>query len=248
MSHFEGRTWLVVGASSGIGLATATRIAAEGGRVVAVARDAGRLGDAVAGLAGRGHHAHSADAADDKALDPVLALGKALGGFSGAACCAGQLVPRPISLLDPASSAASYAANVAPALNVARVIGKAVAPGGASVVWLSSVAAHRATAGFGAYSAAKGALLSLARVAATELAGKKIRVNVVTAGVVPGTPIAQSWMRLLSDDQRAAVEKSHLLGLGRPEDVASAILFLLSEDARWVTGSELVVDGGLSAR
>lgn len=247
MRRFEGRTFLVVGASSGIGRATAERLASEGGRVVGVARTSETLQAAIAALPGEGHQAIAADAVDYAALAPVIAAGKAAGGFSGAALCAGVNALRPLALLDEAGLRTILDVNVVSTLNATRAFTKAAAKSGGSVVWLSSVATERGSAGFIAYAAAKGALNGALKSVAAEVAGRNIRVNAVAAGVVQ-TPMADGWMAKLSEDQRRAVESGHLFGLGRPEDVAGAIAFLLSDDSRWMTGATMTVDGGLSVR
>jgi NAD(P)-dependent dehydrogenase (short-subunit alcohol dehydrogenase family) len=95
------------------------------------------------------------------------------------------------------------------------------------------------------YAAAKGALISACRSAAVEFAPRRIRVNVVAPGVVE-TPMSQAWLQNLTSEQLAAVKQRHLLGFGEPVDVATAIAFLLSEQARWITGTTLVTDGGFS--
>jgi NAD(P)-dependent dehydrogenase (short-subunit alcohol dehydrogenase family) len=80
-----------------------------------------------------------------------------------------------------------------------------------------------------------------------ELASRRIRINVIAAGVVR-TAMSQAWLSHLNEEQLAAVEKDHPLGLGTPEQVAGAIRFLLSDDSAWMTGSVLTVDGGLAAK
>lgn len=246
MSRFQGRNILVIGASAGIGQATARRLADEGATIVGVARNADRLAAAVATLPGSGHKALAADAASWEQLQPVLQIGRQLGGLAGCVVCAGLHEVRPLAVLDTAGLMRSLEANVAPAMLAAKAFAKAVRPEGGAVVWLSSVAALRGTAAFGAYAAAKGALISAARVAAVELAPRRIRVNVVAAGVVR-TAMSEGWLKLLQAPQVEAVEKDHLLGVGQPEDVAGVIAFLLSDDARWITGSVVTADGGLSA-
>lgn len=188
-----------------------------------------------------------ADAAVWEQLQPVIQAGKRLGGFCGGVVCAGLHEVRPLSVLDPQSIARTFEANVTTALMATRAFAKSAAKEGGSMVWISSVAALRGTATFAAYSAAKGALISAARVAAVELASRHIRVNTVAAGVVH-TAMSRSWLSLLSDPQREALEKGHLLGVGQPDDVADVIAFLLSSDARWMTGSVVTVDGGLSVQ
>jgi NAD(P)-dependent dehydrogenase (short-subunit alcohol dehydrogenase family) len=237
----------VTGASSGIGFAVAKRLAEEGATIVAVSRDKARLALAVAALPGSGHVALAADAAVLSQLADAVALGREHGGFAGGVFCAGVHDVRPLSLLDGDQLRTAIDANLLTALNATKVVVKAPAKAGASVVWMSSLAALRATVGFGAYSAAKGALLSACRVAAAELAARRIRANTIVAGVV-ATPMSEGWLSKLTEDQRKDIERAHLLGIGRPENVAGAAAFLLSDDASWITGSTLVVDGGLSVR
>ena len=243
--RFENRVVLVTGASSGIGLAVANLVSREGGTVVGVARNADRLGAAIQSLPGRGHAAIAADVSVWSELAPVIATGKQLGGYSAGVFCAGAHEVRPFTLLDAEYLRRSFDANVITAVSATRALSKSMHKDGAASVWLSSIAALRATVGFGAYSAAKAALLGAARVAAVELARRKVRVNVLIAGVVD-TPMSSSWLDALSDEQRSAVAKAHLLGVGTPDDVASVAAFLASDQSRWMTGSLVVADGGLS--
>ena len=149
-------------------------------------------------------------------------------------------------MLNREGIAQAFEANVTTALLATAAFAKAAAKEGGSMVWLSSVAAMRGTATFSAYAAAKGALISAARVAAIELAPRRIRVNVIAAGVVE-TAMSESWLAMLNDEQKTAIQRRHLLGIGQPADLAGVIAFLLSDDARWMTGSVLA-DGGLSTQ
>lgn len=247
MKRFEMKLILVAGMSSGIGLATAQRLAREGARIVGVGRDPVRLQKALDTLEGEGHHTFVADVADERQMDAIVKIGKDQGGYQGGVCCAGLHEIRPFSLLKSDNLLASYNANVITAINCTKAVAKAANTDGAGIVWLSSVAAIRGAPGVAAYAGAKGALISASKVAAVELAKKKIRVNVIVAGVVE-TAMSGGWLKQLSQEQQEDIARNHLLGIGKPEDVADVVAFLISSDARWITGSSIIVDGGLSVR
>jgi len=247
MNRFDGKLVLLVGGYSGIGAAAAERLANEGASLVLVGRQEAKLQATLAKLSGSGHEIVVADAVYSEQLQPVVQIGRKRGGYSGAVVCAGSHTVRPLAVLTREGIAQAFEANVTTALLATGAFAKAAAKEGAGVVWLSSVAAMRGTATFSAYAAAKGALISAARVAAIELAPRHIRVNVIAAGVVE-TPMSAGWLALLNEEQKAALKHRHLLGIGQPEDVAGVIAFLLSDDARWMTGSVVTADGGLSAQ
>ena len=240
MSRFDGKLVLLVGGYSGIGIAAAERLANEGASLVLVGRQEEKLRTTLVKLSGSGHEIVVADAAFSEQLQPVVEIGRKRGGYSGAVVCAGSHMVRPISILNREAIAQSFEANVTTALLATAAFAKAASKEGGGMVWLSSVAATRGTA-------AKGALISAARVAAIELAPRRIRVNVIAAGVVE-TAMSQSWLAMLNDEQKAAIQRRHLLGIGQPDDVAGVIAFLLSDDARWMTGSVVTADGGLSTQ
>jgi NAD(P)-dependent dehydrogenase (short-subunit alcohol dehydrogenase family) len=238
---------LLVGGYSGLGVAAARRLANEGASVVLVGRQEEKLQATMTQLPGTGHEIVVADAAFSEQLQPVVQLGRKRGGYAGAVVCAGSHMVRPISILNRDMIAQSFEANVTTALLSTAAFAKSAGKEGGSMIWLSSVAAERGTAAFAAYAAAKGALISAARVAAIELAPRRIRVNVIAAGVID-TVMSESWLAMLNEEQKAAVERRHLLGFGQPDDLAGVIAFLLSDDARWMTGSVVTADGGLSTQ
>ena len=246
MRRFQNKLILVSGASSGIGMATAQKLAREGARIVGVGRDIERLQKALNTFEGSNHHAIAADVGEESQIDSIIKFGQAQGGYHGGVCCAGMHEFRPLFLLKSDHLLKSYHSNVLTAMHCLKAVTKAASPDGASIVWLSSVAAIRGTAGFAAYSISKGALIAGAKVAAVELAKKKIRINTIVAGVID-TAMSEGWMKLCTQAQREEISRNHLLGIGKPENVADAIGFLLSSDAQWITGTTLVVDGGLSA-
>lgn len=245
MEQLDGKLVLVVGASSGIGLAAARRLAELGAKIVGVARNAEKLAEAMKSLTGQGHQALAIDATVYQNLQPIIDIGKQAGGYAGGVFCAGMNKMRPLAVLSEDDVRQSLDANLLTVVNCTRAISRCASSQGAGLVWLSSVAAIRATPGFLAYSAAKGAMISAAKVAAVELAGRKIRVNVLLAGVVK-TPMSDAWLSMLNEAQRAEVQKRHPLGMGTPEDLADIIALLVGPGSRWMTGAEIVVDGGLS--
>ncbi|WP_426474903.1 SDR family NAD(P)-dependent oxidoreductase [Chryseobacterium balustinum] len=115
-----------------------------------------------------------------------------------------------------------------------------------SFVVLSSVMGVVGNKGLTSYSATKGAIISMVRSMALELSSKKIRVNAVSPGHVSDSEMSQNKERYLSEEAVSVIEKNHPLGLGKCLDVAKITAFLLSEDSDWITGQNIVVDGGYS--
>lgn len=246
MRRFEGRSILVTGATSGIGLDTARRLAAEGAAVVCSSRRKDLLDQIVAELPGSGHLSLAFDAENE---EQVTAAGNVLRGeqreLHGAVFCAGQHSLRPLQLSKATHYNSMYSGNFVSTLLGTKLAAKMAPSQGASLVWLSSAAALVGNPGETAYSASKGALIAACRSVAAELAPKHIRVNAVAPGVVV-TPMSEKWLSLMTPEQRSTIQAKHLLGFGTTQDVTAAITFLLSDDARWITGTCLIVDGGLT--
>lgn len=247
--RFTDQVVLVTGASSGIGQASAERLAEEGARVILVARDLSRLNEKCARLIGSEHLVYSCDLTDEAAvMEMAKELREVVGALNGVVHCAGIHWLRPLQITTSSALQEMLTSHVVSSIALTRAIvtRRLAAKQGCSIIWFSSAAALQGGAGTVAYAAAKGALVSAARVLAIELARRKIRVNVIAPGVVR-TPQSEAFLSNLTPAQVQAVADEHLLGLGEPEDMAGVVAFLLSDDARWITGTTIVADGGLTA-
>ena len=121
------------------------------------------------------------------------------------------------------------------------------APEGGSIVFFSSIMGSHGETGKSLYAMTKGALQAASKSLACELASKQIRVNSVSPGLII-TPINENLPHITDPTKREELERMHLLGLGKTEDVANACVYLLSDASRWVTGVNLYVDGGYTAK
>lgn len=235
-----GKTVLVTGASSGIGRAAAMACAQAGASLVLTGRDPARL-DATLALLAPGGAQHRAVCADLTDPDQLAELAGQAGMLDGVVHSAGITGFAPVRMLQPGLLDAVMGANfVAPVMLTQKLLYRKALRNGASMVFLSSIAAHTGTVGVGAYSASKAALEGFIRNLALEIAPRGMRANAVAPAMV-ATP-------MVSDDPAFLAEKSrhYPLGLGRPDDVAHAIVYLLADASRKVTGISLDLDGGLA--
>jgi len=247
--NLEGRRVLVTGASSGIGRATCSLLAGMGAELVCLGRNESRLAETLASLGPGQHQSHLADLTDSDAIVPLLVrLASEGGAFSGVVHSAGIQRAAPLRIAKSKDFVDHFSTNALSAAMITSAIAKrgVATPAGCSVVLVGSVMSVLGAAGLSAYCASKGALVGLTRAAALELAGAKIRVNAVLPGVVD-TEMSRDYLSLLGEEHAQAIARMHPLGLGTADDVAQSIAFLLSDAARWITGTCLTVDGGYSA-
>jgi len=242
MPDLAGARALVTGGARGIGRAVADRLAADGARVAVVDVDL------AAGGPPSGHLEMAADVADPVALAAAVdAAADALGGLSILVNNAGFGTAKAIDRYDDAEWARLVGVNLTgvwhgiraatPHLRAAATTG----PATPSIVNIAGTAASRPTRGEGPYAAAKAGVVALTRTAALELA-PQVRVNAVSPGY-----IATRMTRAVVDDERLrarVVGRIPLGRIGRVEDVAGVVAFLCSADAAYLTGQDLVVDGG----
>ncbi len=244
MSQLDRKTALVTGGTSGIGLATAQRLAAEGAHVFVTGRRQSAVEEAVAGIGDNatGVQGDITDAADlDRLAAAIAERGQGLDilfANAGGGEFATLEEETPEHLADTLNR--NVGGTVFTVQKMLPLLNE-----GASIVLTGSSSASRGTPAFGAYAASKAAIRSLGRTWAAELVGRTIRVNTVVPGPVetPGLKgLAPSGQhQALLDGEAATVPMGRI---GRPDEVASAVLFLASDQSSFMTGSEVFVDGG----
>ncbi|WP_062990452.1 SDR family oxidoreductase [Nocardia anaemiae] len=245
MGRFDGKTAIVTGASRGIGLAIAQRLVADGARVCVTARKQDALDAVVAELGGPEHAIAVAGRADDvehqtEAIERTLAT---FGSVDFLVNNAGiNPVYGPMVELDLAAARKVFEVNCLAAISWVQQTHKAwLGEHGGSVVNVASVAGIKPAPGIGFYGATKAMLVHITQELAVEL-GPSIRVNAIAPAVVK-----TQFATALYDGREEQVASAYpLKRLGVPEDIGSVAAFLLSEDAAWLTGQLIVVDGGVT--
>ena len=242
MLKLEGKTALVTGGGSGIGLAVARRLAAEGARVFITGRRQAMLDDAVAAIGARAV-AVQGDVTVDADLARLFAtIAEQAGRLDILVTSSGVSEPGTIEDATGAHVDTIFDLNVRAMVLTVHGALPLMGRGGA-VVLVGSIAGNMGIAGYGTYAATKAAVRSYARTWTHELAPRGIRVNTVSPGPTD-TPMFDG----VTDEMRAAyTDRIPLKRLGRPEEVAAAVLFLASGEGSYVAGAELVVDGGMTA-
>lgn len=246
--HLEGKFAIVTGGASGIGAATARLFAAEGAAVAILDRDLPRAEGQVGLIRQSGAPACAWECDVSDAAQVRTAIDQAVGKFGAIHVLfnnAGIAIRRTVGDAEPEDWDRVMETNVRGAFLCSKFCLPHFASEGASIIHSASVTGITGVRSRAAYSAAKGALAALTRNMALDYAHRHIRVNCVCPGFVR-TPLIQP---LLDDSERSALLlKMHPLGrLGEPEDIARAVLFLACSDSAWITGINLVVDGGFSA-
>lgn len=241
----EGKTVLVTGASSGIGRQCAIDCSKMGAKVVLVARNEERLSETMSQMVGTGHSSYSYNLTEINGIRSLVsAIVADNGKLDGFVHAAGIELTKPVKLLVPEDYEEVYKVNTLSGFEFARQLSNIKnfnKMGG--VIFISSITAVVARGGVAAYAASKGALLSAARVMAVEFAKRQIRVNCISPGTVL-TPLMQNFLSTLNEEQYNARVGGFPLGLGETTDISNAVIFLLSDASRWVTGQNLVIDGG----
>jgi len=241
--YLNNKMVLVTGASSGIGKSIASECAEYGATLVITGRNEERLHNTFKSLPGEGHLKISAELNNE---EDIKTFTDKLPQLDGVVHCAGINPKMPVKFISAEKIDQVMKVNFyAPSLIMQSLIRQKKLNKNASVVMISSIAATYATISNAVYASSKGALNSFLRVLALELAGQKIRVNGIQPGMV-NTGILESYE--LKENLKE-FEKEYPIGrFGKPEDIAFAAIYLLSDASEWVTGTSLTVDGGITLR
>lgn len=236
---------LVTGASSGIGRQTAIECSRLGAKLVLTGRNEGRLNNTLEELVGEGHSYVVCDLSDSSA---IKTLAESIDTLDGVVLNAGYTKTAPVQFIKEDDLMGMLQVNtVAPMLLLRDLLKKKKLPKGASVVFTSSIAGVvRSSVGNAMYASTKGALSAFVRVAAKELAARGIRVNAVCPASVDTGILDNS--SISKEQLEADMANYPLQRYGKPEEVAWAIIYLLSEASSWTTGTNMIIDGGISIR
>lgn len=238
---------LVTGATSGLGYATALACARMGAEVFGVGRNEERLlrtQHALEAISSRPHQMLNADLTQAVERENLV---KTLGGLiHGVVHSAGISRLSPVRMMTEEHLREVQVINVdAPMLLTQALLKRNLIASDGSIVFISSIAAHIGVPGVAAYSGTKAALIAMMRCLAMEVVKRRIRANCLSPALVD-TPLLDATATMVGsmDEER----KNYPLGFGKPDDVANAAVFLLSGASRWITGTTIVMDGGLTVR
>jgi len=243
----SGKTIVVAGASSGIGKECAITCSKLGARVVILGRNQERLESTFSNLAGDGHGMYSCDVTKFSGLPDLFDIILEMHGkISGLILSAGIEMTKAIRMTSIDDWQKIMDVNVFSSFEFARLFSQQkFSDTSLSIIFIASVTSIVGSISRTAYSASKGALVSGCRSLALELAPRGKRVNCVSPGVVRTEMIDEFFSRL-SEEEVEKISDQHPLGIGNPMDVAYACAYLLSDASRWITGSNLIIDGGYS--
>lgn len=245
MSQFslQNKTILITGASNGIGAATAELAAKLGANLIVTGRNEERLKNVLDSLKGKQHQMIVADLCQQEELEKLMAE---INHLDGVVHSAGIVKPLPIQFLKKEKIAEIADINFYVPVELNRLLFKQKKiNNNASIVLVSSISSHHPFKGGAVYCSFKAALETYSKTIALEMAHKKIRSNCIKAGLV-ATNIMDITANAASKESLENHRKQYPLGFGEAEDVANSICFLLSDAAKWITGSEIILDGGLS--
>lgn len=250
LADVSGKRVLVTGASAGIGRQTAITLSALGAKVTLVGRNEQTLAETLSLLAGDGNRSYVADLGEIETIEPLVKRMVASdGAFDGLAHCAGISYIMPLPMFQHRILHEMMRVNFYAFFELVRVLTKKgrFNPG-MSIVGVSSTAAVCGSVAQSGYSASKAAMEGAVRSMAKELADKQIRVNCVRPGLIH-TAKYDHWLLALGENLAPVEEnlRRQYLGMGEPEDVAALIAFLLSDTAKFITGAQYSVDGGVTS-
>ena len=247
----HNKTILVTGASSGIGQQCAISMSKQGASLVLLGRNDERLKETLENTVNKEKHTtYSLDIRDTQQVSSFIEKLKSSNKvFDGIVNAAGISPTIPLRAMGSDKMQEAFDVNVIAGIQLTKTLCKPSLfnKNGGSVLFISSVMGSYGEVGKSLYGMTKGALIAGVKSLALEYAPKKIRFNCVSPAVVV-SPMSMSSVYSKDKEALERVTSYHPLGLGEPEDIANSAIFLISDASRWVTGTNLVVDGGYTAK
>jgi NAD(P)-dependent dehydrogenase (short-subunit alcohol dehydrogenase family) len=250
MIDLSNKTIFITGASSGIGRQCAIAASSIGANLILIGRDQKRLEETYSCLTPGNHIYHVLDITNYDMIEKVVSDSVSkIGVISGFLSCAGIESTVPLKILSSKLLQNTFSINVFASFEIAKVISKNkyLSSNGASFVFISSIMALLGQKGKISYCSSKAALLGGIKAMALELAEKKIRANCILPAMVE-TEMTKNMFDTLPENSKDEIIKRHPLGIGKPEDISNLAMFLLSDLSKWITGSDIVIDGGYSCQ
>lgn len=243
----EGKCILVTGASSGIGRGVAVACAIMGARVVLSGRNEVRLLETVASMQGEEHLVLSGDLNSEDTRKEIV---EKMPELNGIVYCAGISQIQMAKFMDLSSMEGLFHTNVfSPLMLNTLLLKKKKIQKNSSIIFISSISGvYRSQIGEGGYGATKAALTGFVKSLALELSAQGIRVNTIHPGVVE-TPLLEVSNGTFGEEELEALRQKYpLKRFGRPEDIAYCAVYLLSDASNWMTGSNILIDGGFTLK
>jgi NAD(P)-dependent dehydrogenase (short-subunit alcohol dehydrogenase family) len=238
--HLSNKTILVTGASSGIGRQVAISCSNMGAKVCITGRDKERLNDTYKLLQGGGHQQAICDLINEQERNAFI---QSLPALDGLVHCAGIIMPIPVKFIEAKHIKQLMEVNFESAvLIVSRLLKDKKLNKNSSFVFMSSTSSHFPYIGGSLYSASKAAIEAYSKTIAREMAGMGLRSNCILPAMID-TPMYEETVKNMNLTEEQYSGK-YPLGIGKPDDVANAAIFLLSQASRWITGTNLHLDGG----
>ena len=246
----KNKNILITGASSGIGMQCAIDCSKMGANVILIGRNEERLLNAYNSLEKGNHLYYIQDIKEYDKIESIIADSTSkIGKISGFIHSAGVELTLPLANMKHGNYEELFAINVISGFEFARIISKNkfFNTEGASFIFIASIMGLLGQTGKIGYCSSKGALSNGIKAMALELSMKKIRVNSINPAVVK-TSMSEFLFKNLPEESEKIITEKHPLGLGETTDIANACIFLLSDASKWITGTNMIVDGGYSAK
>lgn len=245
MITLQDKNILVTGASQGIGREIAISASKLGAVVTIIGRNVEKLQETISLLSGSGHKMHAVDLSNAADIDELISQSLP---YDGVIFNAGIVEYLPVKFLTESKINAVFSVNFDSNVVLSqKLIKKKLLNKKASLVFISSISSKLGVGGTAMYAASKAALISFSKVLATELAPQGIRSNSICPGIVK-TAMTEQASDAASEEELKKAELEYPLGYGEPSDVAGLVMYLLSDMSKWMTGSDLIIDGGFTLK